>query len=147
MKLRIMVLLLFGVAGVGASFALAEGGKHNGPCHWAHVFGTVSGPQTFTVTTSRLREHGNVKPGQVVTVTLGGSNQTVRINGLGCVGTDGTVTVREAVLHAVPTTTSGDGDHKTTTTSTTTTTTTTSTTTTGGDGDHKPPTTTSTGGD
>ena len=134
MKLRIMVLMLFGVAGVGASFALAEGGKHDGPCHWTHVFGTVSGPQTFTVTTSKSREHGNVKPGQVVTVTLGGSSQTVRINGLGCVGTDGTVTVREAVLHAMPTATPGDGDHKTTTTTTTTTATSTATTTsTGGD--------------
>ena len=47
MKLKIMVLMLLGVAGVGASFALAEGGKHNGPCKWAHVFGTVSGPRTL----------------------------------------------------------------------------------------------------
>ncbi len=148
MKLKIMVLMLFGVAGVGASFALAEGGKHNVPCQWTHVFGTVSAPQTFTVTATKSREHGNVQPGQVVTVALGGPNQNVRFNGVGCVGTDGTVTVRGAELHVMPNVTpggdsnhqgDGDGDHKPPTTTSTTTTT---TTTRGGDGDHKPPTTT-----
>ena len=87
------------------------------------------------MTTFKSREHGTVKPGQVVQVALGGSNQNVWFNGLGCVGTDGTVTVREAVLHAAAL---RDGDHMTTTTTPTT------TTTRGGDGDHKPPPTTTT---
>lgn len=144
MKLRIIVLMLCGVAGVGASFALASGGRHAdaGPCrHGTVVFGTASAPQTFTVTVSRGFRHSNLTPGQKLNVVLGSSGQTVRFTGVGCLGTDGTLTVREAgfvvVSHRGR---GGDGGSTTTTTTTTTehTTTTDHTTTTA-------PTTTSSG--
>jgi hypothetical protein len=133
-KLRIIVLMLCGVAGVGASFALASSGRHaaDGPCrHGTVVFGTASAPQTFTVTVSRGWRHSNLTPGQKLNVVLGSTGQTVRFTGVGCVGTDGTLTVREAgfvvVSHHGR---DGDGGQTTTTTTTTTATTTTEHTTT-----------------
>jgi hypothetical protein len=123
-KLRIIVLLLCGLAGVGASFAFADGGKSHGPGGWckhAVVFGTLGAPQSFTVTVSKAGRHSNLQAGQVVTVALGSAGQTVRFLGEGCVGTDGSLTVKEAELHVVSK--RGDGDHgKPTTTASTTTT-------------------------
>jgi hypothetical protein len=147
-KLRIIVLMLCGVAGAGASFAFASGGAAHGRaapwCRHQLVFGTASAPQTFTVTLTRSWRHNdNVKTGQPVQVTLGSSGQTVRFTGVGCVGSDGTLTVTEAGFQVVqPRTRGGDGGQTTTTTSND------GTTTTDGDspptttnGDH-PPTTT-----
>jgi hypothetical protein len=148
-KLRIIVLMLCGVAGVGASFALASGGRHAdaGPCrHGSVVFGTASAPQTFTVTVSRGWRHSNLTPGQKLNVVLGSTGQTVRFSGVGCVGTDGTLTVREAgfvvVSHHGR---GGDGGSTTTTTATTTETTTTEHTTTTDHTTTTAPTTTSSG--
>ena len=150
MKLRIVLLIMVGAAGVGASFALADGGHgHHGSsqagtnasCQRAHVSGTVAAPQTLTVTVSKDGKDGLVAPGQVVTVSIGSAGQAVRVNVEGCAN-GSSLTANQAELHAVmppPTTTAatttgdhhgdhhGDGDHGTTTQSTTTATTTTTT--------------------
>jgi hypothetical protein len=154
MKLRILMLVLVGAAGVGASIALADSGKHGRhaetsttattttgttttgtttttpPCQRSHVFGTASAPQTFTVTVTKAGEHSSFAPGQVVTVTVGAAGQTVRVNAEGC-ATGSSVAAKEVEVHAMST-------RPTTTTSTTTTSTTTTgtTTTTQGDGEH-----------
>ena len=155
MKLRIMVLMLCGIAGVGASFAFASGGGSHGQndnCRHAVVFGTASAPQNFTVTVAKSWRRLGLQPGSTLNVSVGSSGQTVRFAGEGCVGTDGTLTVREAELHVMKVhSNGGDGGNgqstsTTTTTSdhgTTNTTTTNSTppTTTNGDG---PSTTTTT---
>ena len=135
MKLRIIVLMLCGVAGAGASFAFASGGGHgqNGYCKHAVLFGTMSAPQSFTVTVSRSWRHSSLTPGQTMNVAIGSSGQTIRFSGEGCVGTDGTVTVRQGVLQ-VARPHGGDGGQTTTTTANG------GTTTTSGD---QPPTTTS----
>jgi hypothetical protein len=121
-KLRIVVLLVCGLAGVGASFAFADGGKSHGEGGWckhAVVFGTVGAPQSFAVTVSKAGRHSNLQAGQTVTVSLGSTGQTVRFVGEGCVGADGSLTVKEAELHVFSK--RGDGDHNGTTTATTTT--------------------------
>ena len=83
------------------------------------------------MTVSRGWRHSNLTPGQKLNVVLGSTGQTVRFTGVGCVGTDGTLTVREAgfvvVSHHGR---DGDGGQTTTTTTTTTATTTTEHTTT-----------------
>jgi hypothetical protein len=132
-KLRIIVLMLCGVAGAGASFAFAGSSSHkDGPCQHAAVVGTVSSPQSFTVTVAKSwGRRANLTAGQALNVTLGSSGQTVRFMAEGCVGTDGTLTVRGAFLR-VPWRQWGGGDgNQPPTTSTSTTS--------GGD---KPPTTT-----
>ena len=132
MKIRIMLLMLVGAAGVSASFALANDGKGheghaqktttNGSCQRGAVLGTASGPQTFTVTVTKAGEHSTFAPGQVVTVTVGQSGQPVRIAAFGCVN-GSAVTARSAIV-------AGARAEKTTTGTTTTGTTTTGTTTT-----------------
>jgi hypothetical protein len=70
---------------------------------------------------TKAGEHSSFAPGQVVTVTVGGAGQTVRVNAEGC-ATGSALTAREVEVHAMstrPVTTTG-----TTTTSTTATTTT-----------------------
>jgi len=142
-KLRILLLMLVGAAGVGASFALADSGKHGGradtstattststtpSCQRTHVVGTASAPQTFTVTVTKTGGHSSFAPGQVVTVTVGSAGRPVRVNAEGC-ATGSTVAAREVEVHAARTA-------STTSTSTTiTSTTTTGTTTTKGHGD------------
>jgi len=143
-KLRIVLLVLVGAAGVGASFALADSGKHGRhadtsttttgatttpSCQRSHVLGTASSPQTFTVTVTNAGEHSSFAPNQVVTVTVGAAGQTVRVNAEGC-ATGSALTAREVEVHAMST--------KPTTTSTTASTTSTTTTTQGhgDDGEH-----------
>ncbi len=120
MKLKIIVLMLCGAAGVGASYAFASGGGPHGQsthCRRNVVFGTVSAPQSFTVTVTRSwRRHNAPSTGTTLNVTLGSSGQTVRFSGVGCVGSDGTLTVRSAELNAVtPRSGNGDGNGGTTT--------------------------------
>ena len=145
MKLRILLLVLVGAAGVGASIALADSGKHGRhadtsttgttattgtsttpSCQRAHVLGTASAPQTFTVTVTKSGGHSSFAPGQVVTVTVGAAGQTVRVNAEGC-ATGSALTAGEVEVHAMST--------KPTTT-TTTSTTSTSTTKGYGSGEH-----------
>ncbi len=87
MKLRILLLVLVGAAGVGASIALADSGKHGRhaetsttattttgttttgtttttpSCQRSHVIGTASSPQTFTVTVTKAGEAQLVRAG------------------------------------------------------------------------------------
>ena len=105
MKLRIIVLTFCAVAGAGASFALAADGKGHRdgvPCQRAVVFGSASAPQSFTVTVTKRWFQSQVKPGQTLKVDVGSAGQTVRLAGVGCLGSDGTLTVREAELHVLP---------------------------------------------
>ena len=129
MKLRILMLVLVGAAGVGASIALADSGKHGRhtdtstgtttapTCQRSHVFGTASSPQTFTVTVTKAGEHSSFAPGQVVTVTVGAAGQTVRVNAEGCAASSA-LTAGAVEVHAMSTT-----KHVTTTSTTSTTTT------------------------
>ncbi len=137
MKIRILLLMLAGVAGVSASYALAnDGNGHNGheqkattgSCQRGAVFGTASGPQTFTVTVKHAGEHSSLAPGQVVTVTVGQSGLPVHIAAFGCVN-GSTVTARSAsvVGERPPMTTTGTTATTTTGSTTTGSTTTTST--------------------
>jgi hypothetical protein len=103
-KLKIMVLVVLGVAGAAASFALGANGSshgHKAACRRTVLVGTASVPQSFTVTLSRTWRHTSLKPGQSVHVTMGSSGQTIRFTGVGCVGDDGTVTVDVAGFQVV----------------------------------------------
>ena len=135
MKLRILLLVAFGIAGAVTSIALADGGHGDGGpgngCQHAQVSGNVSAPQSFTVTVTRAGEHSTLTTGQVVTVALGATGQTLRFHGEGCVGTDGTLTVREAELHGQSNHAHGGDQTTTAATTASTTTATTGTTTTG----------------
>jgi hypothetical protein len=128
--------------GFGASYALADNGhghEHHGAvttgttstttttakgpsCRHMHVRGTVAAPQTLTVTVV----HGGGKDapanGQVVTVTLGSSGQTVNVDVEGCLN-GSSLTANQAVLHVEGKHGRDEGEKKTTTTTATTTTT------------------------
>ena len=149
MKLKIVLLALVGAAGASSSFALAgpvlhggghANGKNDHACKGAVVFGTAAAPQSFTVTVTHANRHSQFHNGDVVTVSLGASGQTVAVTGVGCA--DGsTLQAGTALLHVrrvkaprtttVATTTGDDGKghhhpRGTTTTGTTTSDTTTS---------------------
>jgi hypothetical protein len=107
MKLRyVLTVVAAAVAGFGASMALADDGhghkgdRGKGDCKKAGVIGFASAPQSLTITVDRANGRSGLKNGQVVTVSVGSTGQRVRVLAVGCVGTDGTVTVREAELHA-----------------------------------------------
>jgi hypothetical protein len=147
-KLRIVVLMVCGIAGAGASFAFAAGDSHgrNAFCRPTFFVGTVSAPQSFNVTVTRTSWwRSGLKRGQNVNVSVGSSGQTLRFIGQGCVASDGSVTVNQGVLQVVRQHGNDGPPPSTTTTSnppaTTTTGDTPPTTTTGDD----PPTTTTTG--
>jgi len=142
-KLRILLLMLAGAAGVGSSFALANDGNGyhghdvtgtNGSCQRGAVFGTAAGPQTFTVTVGHPGWHSSLAPGQVVTVTVGSSGNPVRIVAMGCVN-GSSVTARSALVSGGwwPKTTTGTTAGTTTGATTTGTTTTSTSTNPGGD--------------
>jgi hypothetical protein len=138
-KLRIVVLMVCGIAGAGASFAFAAGDAHgrNAFCRPTLFAGTVSAPQSFNVTVTRTSWwHSGLKRGQNVSVSVGSTGQTLRFIGQGCVAGDGSVTVNQGVLQVVRQR-GNDGPPP----STTTTSNPPSTTTTGDD----PPTTTTSG--
>ncbi len=143
MKLKIVLLALVGAAGATSSFALAgpvlhggghANGKNDQACKRAVVFGTAAAPQSFTVTVTHANRHSQFHNGDVVTVSLGASGQTVAVTGVGCA--DGsTLQAGTALLHVrrvkpprtttVATTTGDDGKghhhpRGTTTTGTTT---------------------------
>lgn len=84
MKLKILLFVVF-AAGVGASYALADGGKHkdkNG-CQNVHLQGTIA-PQTLTVSVDKAGEHSQVAAGSQVAVALGATGQVVRVNVEAC---------------------------------------------------------------
>jgi hypothetical protein len=125
-KLKALFVAAVAVAGFGASYALAgDGHGHDSAasaksCRRSGVLGTVAAPQTFTMTVTRAGRRSSLVEGQVVTVAVGTDGQQVRLLTEGCVGTDGTLTVRGAVLQA-RTPRSNDGTTTTTTDSGTTT--------------------------
>ena len=106
MKLKALLVMLVAVAGFGASYALAgDGHGHDSAasansCRRSGVLGTVAAPQRFTITIARAGRHSSLVEGQVVTVAVGSDGQQVRLLTEGCVGTDGTLTVRSALLQA-----------------------------------------------
>ena len=105
MKLRVLLLPPVGLLGLGASYALADGGHrvHAGlqgsPCPRVHLVGTVAAPQTLTVTVAKSGGDSPFAVGQVVTVSLGSVGQTVRVNVDGCSSASSSLTAREAELH------------------------------------------------
>jgi hypothetical protein len=116
-KLKVILVTLVATAGFAASYALADNGNQNGDshCHGA-VLGTMAAPQSLTVTVRKSRP-GGFTAGQVVTLSVGSSGQTLRVVAEGCVGTNGTLTVRGALLHVMGG--NGDNHHEGTTTETT----------------------------
>jgi len=153
MKLKMLLLAVF-VAGIGASYALADDGGHHrssSDCQKVRLRGTIA-PQTLTVTADGTGEHNSFAAGTQVALAVGAAGQTVRVNVEACstgTGTAAQLSVRSLELRVVQpqaaTTTTGTTTTGTTATGTTTTgmTTTESTTTTsalrnGGDdhGDH-----------
>ena len=138
MRFKLLLFTVF-VAGVGASLALAESGKpkDTGPaCSLVHLEGTAA-PQSLTMTVSHSGPAGAVAAGTQVTLSVGATGQTVRVNAEACASGSSFV-VKSLELHPVKshtsdgtttTKTGGDGDRhgdagSTTTTAPVTTTTT-----------------------
>ncbi len=104
MKLKILLFVIF-AAGVGASYALADGGRHkdkNG-CQNVHLQGTIA-PQTLTVSVDKSGKDSPVATGSQVALALGATGQTVRVNVEACSTGTGTalqLSVRSLELRVV----------------------------------------------
>jgi hypothetical protein len=107
LKLKIALVTLLGVAGIGASFALANGGKgkdhgrrdHGKNCRTL-VLGTASVPQNLVVTVARSNwKHSQLSPNQVITVSVGQPGDTVKVIATGCLN-GSTLTAKGATLLA-----------------------------------------------
>jgi len=129
MKARILFLPVLALAGLGASYALANNGKpQHGKfqststtgttCQHVHAFGTAATPQTVVVTVTKSGPNGAIAPGQVVTVSVGGTGQTVAAAFDGCLTGASSVAGRGVSLRAFTprTTTTGTTSTGTTTT-------------------------------
>jgi hypothetical protein len=138
LKLKILIVTMLGVAGIGASFALANGGKDHGRrdattststtmtnCQHTVVFGTAAAPQSLVVTVQKSNwKNSPYAPGQVVTVAVGASGETVNVIALGCAN-GSTLTAHGAEIRVARDHHHGGGafgNKPTTTTATTTTT-------------------------
>jgi hypothetical protein len=107
MKIKLLLVTALALAGIGASYALADNG-HGKPgekqhCQEVHVNGTVA-PQSLTVTLTHDSRRLNLKAGSQVTVQVGTAGQTVRFNAEACSTTSGSATqlnVKSAELRAV----------------------------------------------
>ena len=144
MKPKALLLVVCAAAGVGASVAVAGNrdgggqGDRGKACRATMLAGTVA-PQTFTLTVMRALGHNSPAAGSTVTVTIGGSGQTVLASVGACSGGTGTTTSSSLTVHSVDlrarlaptattTATTGKGHHddghrhhhRTTTTGTTT---------------------------
>jgi hypothetical protein len=131
-KLKILLITMLGVAGVASSFALANGGRDHGrrdltdttsttTCQHTSVLGTAA-PQSLVVTVKKAGwRHSPFAPNQVITVSVGGSGDTVNVIATGC-GSDSTLTARGASIFVARPDHHGHGDgdggngHHTTTT-------------------------------
>jgi hypothetical protein len=130
MKLKLTILSALFAAGVFASFALAEGGKHakkadDNNCQEISIYGTIA-PQTLAITVDKASERSLIPAGTKLNLAVGAAGQTVRVKVEACLtGTSagvqyGAYSVREVKLKVkATTTTTATG---TTTTGTTTTT-------------------------
>jgi hypothetical protein len=127
MKLKLTILLALFAAGVFASLALAEGGKHarkadNG-CHEVQIAGTVA-PQTFAVTVTRASDKAQIPAGTQLSLPLGTAGQTVQLRAEACFTGTGSAAVltvkrvelRLARVHPAETGTTQTGTTQTTTT-------------------------------
>jgi hypothetical protein len=107
MKLKLIVLSALFAAGVFASLALADGGKHGrkaDSCRKVHLFGTIA-PQTLAVTVDRTNRKSVVPAGTVVNLALGESGQAIRVAVEACAsGADGALvySVRGLQLRVKP---------------------------------------------
>jgi len=96
MKLKVMLITVF-VAGLGASFALAndghgkQGDKGSSKCSPVHLRGTIA-PQTLTVTADKGSKKLNLAAGSQVVLQLGATGQTVRFEAEACQITVGSAT-------------------------------------------------------
>jgi TOBE domain len=108
-RLKMLLVTLF-AAGLGASYALADGGpgkknegdKGHGKCTQVHVRGTIAA-QTLTVTLNDAARKLNLAPGSQVVLQLGSAGQTVSVNAEACSTTTGSTTqllVKSAELKA-----------------------------------------------
>ena len=101
MRLKLLLATVF-VAGLGASYALADDGHgqkagDHGSCTEVHVHGTVAA-QTLTVTLDKGSHRLNLAPGAQVVLQLGGAGQTVRVNAEACSTQTGTTTTAASTL-------------------------------------------------
>ncbi len=107
MKLKLLLLIVAGAAGVGASYAVAASTKGPNPphCRPVHFHGTMASPSTFVITVQKAGPKDVVTTGQVVTLTLGGSGQSVVADAEACAtGTGPTATLagRHVNIHVTP---------------------------------------------
>lgn len=141
MKLKILLLVVF-AAGLSASLAFADGSKPHdkkADCQPVHLEGTVA-PQSLTMTVTHAGPKDTVTAGSTVTLAVGTTGQTVRINVEACMTGSGS-TLQYVVKHLElqpmkpkpvgTTTTTGDGEHHGDKPKPS------STTTTSGDGEHE----------
>jgi hypothetical protein len=127
--MKVLLVTLLGFAGLGTSFALADGGHHVGrdattsttttQCQRAVVFGTAA-PQSFVVTVQKSNHNSPFAPGQVITVSVGKTGDTVRVFAGGC-ASGSTLNSRSAMVSGPWNHKGHDGDHHGTTTGSTTT--------------------------
>ena len=95
MKLKMLLLAVF-AAGFAASIALAGDGKRhdegngNG-CSEVHVQGTIAA-QSLAVTLDKDATKSGLAAGSTVTLAVGGTGQTVRVNVQACATGTGTAT-------------------------------------------------------
>jgi len=87
MKLKMLLFAVF-AAGFAASMAFAGDGKKNdhgkpGRCHEVHLSGSVAA-QSLAVTLDKGSNKSGLAAGSTVTLTLGGTGQTVRVNVQAC---------------------------------------------------------------
>ena len=108
MRLKLLLVTVF-AAGIGASYALADGGHGQDgakppKCTEVHVNGTVAA-QTLTVTLTKGSRRVNLAPGSQVVLQVGAAGQTVNVNAEACASTTGSSTqyqVRSAELKVHP---------------------------------------------
>jgi hypothetical protein len=121
-RLKAFLITIVAAAGLGSSIALADGGHHEGAkattnrCSHAELRGTLA-PQTFTVTVQKANRRSGFKAGQTVTVTVGGTGDTVLLSSVGGCADGSTLAARGVVLRVWR----GKGHHGATTTQATTT--------------------------
>jgi len=127
MKLKLMVMCALFVAGVFASFALAEGGTHakqaDPNCREVHISGTIA-PQTLAVTVDRANEKALIPAGTQLSLAVGATGQTVRVKAEACAtgtGSSLVLTVKQVDLRPARMTTTQTGTTQAETTQTGTT--------------------------
>ena len=124
MKLKLMVMCALFAAGVFASFALAEGGKHakkadNNNCREVHISGTIA-PQTLAVTVDKANEKALIPAGTQLSLAVGATGQTVRLKAEACAtgtGSSLVLTIKQVELRPANVTTTQTGTTQTGTTS------------------------------